>query len=64
MATYEVKTKVYKENGKFIGNGKATVEADDKEHARFLFRHHIIEINTPKGFRIVGDVRTLKLEQK
>jgi hypothetical protein len=64
MNTYEVKTKVYKaETGEFIGNSTATVEADDKAEARFFFRHHCIEMNTPKDLKIVGDLRTLKLEQ-
>lgn len=62
METYEVKTKVYKENGEFIGNSSASVKADDKEEARFLFRHGIIQMNTPKGLKIVGDLRTFRVK--
>ncbi len=65
MPNYQVKTKVFrKETNEFIGNSTAVIEADDKEQARFFFRHHCIEMNTPKNLKIVGDLRTLKLEQE
>lgn len=63
MPIYEVKTKVFNsKTDKFIGYSTATVEADDKSDARFQFRHYTIELNTPPGLRIKGDLRTLKLE--
>jgi len=62
MQTYQITTKVYKDSGEFIGKSTATVEAQDKEEARFFFHHGCIEMNTPKGLKIVGDLRTLKLE--
>ncbi len=65
MKIYEVKTKVYNaDTGEFIGNSTATIKAEDKNEARFFLNHHCIEMNTPKGLRIVGDLRTLKLEQQ
>lgn len=63
MPDYEVKTKVYKdETNEFIGESTASVEAEDKEEARWCFRHGCIEMNTPDGLRIIGDLRTLKLK--
>ena len=58
---YVVNTKVYKSNGDFIGKGTAIIEdAEDKDDAKFQINHGVILANTPAGYRIVPDLRTLK----
>lgn len=58
---WQVNTKVYKsKTGEFVGDGTASLEADSKKDAKFLIGHGIILANTPEGYRVVPDVRTLK----
>lgn len=63
MAIYEVKTKVYdKQTNQFVGNSTATIDADDKDEAKFQFYHGIILAFAPESHRVIPDMRTLKLK--